>query len=128
MAGGGATAAQRRKECRGFVWCVEANGSAAGAGNRRGRSPVGGGAGKPGGVDHCRRTAAGRGQTADTRERERERGAGGRRKKEEKKSTRKKKEKKKRKRKIERKEMRSNPHNLGHENDPTETFLKQLVK
>ena len=58
VAGGGATAAQRRKECRGFVWCVEANGGAAGAGNRRGRSPVGGGAGKPGGDDHCRRTAA----------------------------------------------------------------------
>ena len=59
VVGGGATAAQRRKECRGFVWCVEANGGAAGAGNRRGRSPAGGEHDGVGGVAHDSATAAG---------------------------------------------------------------------
>ena len=58
MANGGATAAQRRKECRGFNGLVVANGGTNGAGNGGVASPVAGEADGLGGDGHRRLTAA----------------------------------------------------------------------
>ena len=58
MDNGGATAAQRRKECRGFVGLVGANGGLDGSEVGGVRSPAAEECKGPGGVDHCRRTAA----------------------------------------------------------------------
>ena len=59
MANGGATAAQRQKECRGFKPCVEANGGSDGSEVGRVRSPAAGEPKGGGGVDHGGSTAVG---------------------------------------------------------------------
>ena len=91
------------KVARGFVGCVRATGGEVGAGIWRLRSPEGGGAGRPSGVDHRRLTAALGGDEANGR-REGERGgwvvrAAGEEKKKKKKKKKRRKEKEKEKKK-----------------------------
>jgi len=111
--------------------CVRATSSEVGARIWRVRSPADGGASRLGGVAHGGVTAAVWVKVTDARG---ERGSwvahggkcSGKRKKKERK--REKEKKKERKEKNRGKEMRSSPHNLGHENDLTKTILKPQIK